>query len=150
MEDSRTRPFMAFDENSNAKYYSDTNLILKPKSEMYNVIWGRFDLLVNGKIAISNADGTKDNLYPRTIVGIDKTGSRMFLLVVDGRKPQYSKGMNMQMCAKIIQIVGSYDAMACDQGGSSMMYSKTLGVVNRPADGVERVVYTHLGFKSRK
>ena len=150
LQDSRQRPFFSFDKNSIAKYYSDTVLITRPNPEMHNVIWGRFDLMTNGKIAISPKDGTRNNLYPRTIVGVDKTGSRMFFLVADGRKPLYSKGMSMQMCGEIMKIVGAQDAMACDQGGSSMMYSKNLGVVNKPADGGERVVYTHLGFKIKK
>ena len=150
MEDTYMRPFLSFDKNSTAKYYPDKLIVKTPNSDMYNVIWGRFDLLIGGKIAIDNRDGTKDNPYPRTIVGIDQSGKRAFFLIVDGRKPLYSIGMTMKICGEVLLAVDAFDAMACDQGGSSMMYSKINGIINRPADGNERIVYSHLGFRLKK
>lgn len=147
LKDSRYRPFISFDKNNFGKYYPDSALVLNAGPDMYNTIWGRFNLLVNGKMDIAKKDGTRNSLYPRTIVAIDKSGKRAFCLVVDGRRPIYSVGMTMAMCGETLLSVGAFNAMSCDQGGSSMMYSKKLGLINRPADGRERVVYTHLGFR---
>jgi exopolysaccharide biosynthesis protein len=114
---------------------------------MYNAIWGRYDLIVNGKEDIDARDGTKDNPYPRTIMGIDESGKKMFLLIADGRKPQHSRGLTMKECASLLLPYGCYQAMSCDQGGSSCMYVEKFGIVNRPGDGGERPVYTHFGLR---
>ena len=150
LTDTKSRPFLYFDKDNHVYYSPDAEVVTTPSEKMHNVIWGRFDLILNGNIAIDPADATKKNPYPRTIVGIDKEGKRVFLMVVDGRRPEYSTGMTMHMCGEVMLAMGCYQAMACDQGGSSMMYSKKLEVVNRPADGRERVVYTHLGFRKSK
>jgi exopolysaccharide biosynthesis protein len=150
MTDTKSRPFIYFDKSDFPTYSPDVEVVTTVNDKMYNVIWGRFDLIVDGKIAIDPADATKKNPYPRTVVGIDKEGKNALFLVVDGRRPQYSTGMTMQMCGEVMMALSCNNAMACDQGGSSMMYSKQLNVVNRPADGRERVVYTHLGLKRKK
>lgn len=147
LKDNASRPFISFDKNMTAKYYPECWVINFMNENLYNTIWGRFDLLRDGKLAISTKDGTQNNPYPRTIVGIDQSGSRVFLMVVDGRNPNKSLGLTMKECGELLLKAGCYHAMACDQGGSSTMFSKKLGVVNRPADGGERMVYTHLGFK---
>ena len=149
LHDTKDRPFMYFDAHSKAYYSPDAEVIKNTNSNMINAIWGRFDLIVNNKIQIDPADLTKKNPYPRTIVGIDNTQQKIALLVVDGRRPEYSTGMTMLMCAEVMQKLGCANAMACDQGGSSMMYSKVLNVVNLPADGHERKVYTHLAFRKK-
>ncbi|MFM7078687.1 MAG: phosphodiester glycosidase family protein [Bacteroidota bacterium] len=149
-EDNTSRPFMYFDKSSVGYYSCDTCLVTKPTGKMYNAIWGRFDLIMKGKSAVDQRDQSKNSPYPRTIMAIDKTGERGFFMVVDGRRPGYSRGLTMDMCAKIMLAVGAYDGMACDQGGSSTIYSKSLRTINRPADGNERPVYTHFGFKIKE
>lgn len=149
-EDNQRRPFLYFDKSSVGYYSCDTCVVTKPTSKMHNAIWGRFDLIMGGKPAVDPRDQSKNSPYPRTIMAIDKTGERGFFMVVDGRRPGYSRGLTMDMCAKIMLAVGAYDGMACDQGGSSTIYSKSLGTINRPADGGERPVYTHFGFKIKE
>jgi exopolysaccharide biosynthesis protein len=80
-------------------------------------------------------------------MGIDESGTKLFLLVADGRKPQHSRGLTLKECAALLMPYGCYNAMACDQGGSSCMYVEKFGIVNRPADGGERKVYTHFGLR---
>ena len=121
-----------------------------PTPDMYNAIWGRWDLIMNGQMAIDPRDNTKNKRYPRTIMAIDRNGMRGFFMVADGRRPGYSLGMTMEQCAQLMLDFGAYNGMACDQGGSSLIYSKKLGIINRPADGAERPVYTHFGFKIKK
>ncbi len=147
--DDRVRPFIHFDTEGRCGYSPGHEVHTRPGDEMHNVIWGRWDLLVNGAVAIPRGDGTRDDHYPRTILGTDRLGSTLFVLIVDGRRAQYSRGMTMAQCADLLLQRGVYAAMACDQGGSCTMYHQRLGVVNRPSDGGERPVYTHLGLKPR-
>lgn len=149
MEDTERRPFVYFNEDMRAFYSHEAQKIMQPDANMYNAIWGRFDLIRDGKLAISDKDGTRSTTYPRTVVGMDESGKKMFLMVVDGRRPTHSLGLTMEQCGQILLRVGCYQAMACDQGGSSAMYHKSLGIFTRPADGHERVVYTHLGFRRK-
>lgn len=145
--DDKRRPFLYFDRNSKAGYSCDSCIVLHPTPDMYNAIWGRWDLVMNGKVAIDQRDNTKNKRYPRTIMAIDRAGMRGFFMVADGRRPGYSMGMTMEQCALLMLDFGAFNGMACDQGGSSLIYSKTLGIINRPADGAERPVYSHFGFK---
>ena len=142
-EDTKERPFLSFDANLKAKYFRENIVDTNNTADKYNTIWGRFDLLVDGKEVVF-AD---DYQYPRTIMGIDKDGTKLYLMVVDGSQPAYSMGLTYGYCASFIKYLGAYQAMACDQGGSSCMYLEQFGgIVNRPRDGRERVVYTHFGL----
>ncbi len=149
LEDSKYRPFIYFDRQNQVYYSKENDVIKNPSEQMYNVIWGRFDMMTNGENAISKHDYTADHFFPRTLIGLNKEGNRIFMMVVDGRKPLYSIGVTMPQAVEVFKKIGVYNAMTCDQGGSSLMYSKQLGVINRPSDGGERAVYTHLGFKKK-
>ena len=78
-------------------------------------------------------------LNPRTAVGYDATGTKLVLLVVDGRSVA-SKGCVSKVLADIMREVGCTEAMNFDGGGSSTLYTKVLGVRNDPSDGKERSV----------
>ncbi len=78
-------------------------------------------------------------LNPRTAVGYDATGTKLVLLVVDGRSVA-SKGCVSKVLADIMREVGCTEAMNFDGGGSSTLYTKVLGVRNDPSDGKERAV----------
>ena len=147
MEDSDKRPFMSFSKEGKGIYSTDRDVVKQLTADMYNVIWGRFDLILNGVEAIDTRDHSQEKPYPRTVIGIDQTGTKVFMLVADGRKPQHSRGLTMKECAAVLLPYGCYNAMACDQGGSSCMYVEKFGIVNRPADGGERRVYTHFGLR---
>ncbi|MFM7770111.1 MAG: phosphodiester glycosidase family protein, partial [Bacteroidota bacterium] len=148
-EDSEHRPFVGFNNSNEISYYPEEEILNTLPGGIVNVIWGRFDLMRNGELNISRYDDTQTSRYPRTVIGMDEIGERVFLLVVDGRNPSYSRGLTMEQCGKYLQLAGCWNAMACDQGGSSAMYLKNAGIINQPADGVERVVYTHLGFRKK-
>ena len=78
-------------------------------------------------------------LNPRTAVGYDATGTKLVLLVVDGRSSA-SQGCVSKVLADIMREVGCTEAMNFDGGGSSALYTKVLGVRNDPSDGKERAV----------
>ena len=78
-------------------------------------------------------------LNPRTAIGYDATGTKLVLLVVDGRSTA-SQGCVSKVLADIMREVGCTEAMNFDGGGSSAIYTKVLGVCNDPSDGKERSV----------
>lgn len=91
---------------------------------------------------VLNTESALDHLTalnPRTAVGYDATGTKLVLLVVDGRSSA-SQGCVSKVLADIMREVGCSEAMNFDGGGSSALYTKVLGVRNDPSDGKERNV----------
>jgi Phosphodiester glycosidase len=67
------------------------------------------------------------------------------LVVVDGRHPATSIGVNRAELIALLAALGATDAMLFDSGGSATLAARVLGdtaasVVNEPSDGVERPV----------
>lgn len=145
LKDTVTRPFLSFNKKNKATYFPEKIVDTALGPEKYNTIWGRYDILVDGKIVHFKYDQKQ----PRTIMGINSSGDLLYLMVIDGRQPKYSNGLGLMESAEILKIFGSTNAMACDQGGSSTMYVQTLGgVINRPCDVVgERPTYSHFGIR---
>lgn len=80
-----------------------------------------------------------NGLHPRTAVGNDKSGTKLIILIVDGRSKD-SEGCTSKVLADIMRYVGCDDAMNLDGGGSSELYVRSLGICNVPSDGKERTV----------
>jgi hypothetical protein len=84
-------------------------------------------------------------LHPRTAVGVERSGTVMWLVVVDGRQERYSEGMTLQELGGVMLLLGCWRATNMDGGGSSVMglvRGGGLSVVNSPSDrrsGVPRV-----------
>ena len=150
LDDNDELPFLSFDRSSTGRYFPAAVVDKANAPGKYNTIWGRFDLLVGGKLQLDPRDDSRAMLYSRTILGINASGGYVYLLVVDGKCPGYSLGLTMEQCGRILLAMGCTDAMACDQGGSSCMYVKGLGVASRPSDGYERPVYTHFGIRHKE
>lgn len=96
---------------------------------------------------IQNTDALLDHLkslQPRTAVGYDSTGSKMVMLVVDGRQTGVSEGVTSKDLAAIMANVGCVDALNFDGGGSSTLYLKDFGVRNVPSEGALRNVVNGL------
>ena len=95
--------------------------LVEPAGEPHNAISG-IHLLQNGDYVASWGDaGYLDHVHPRTAVGIDASGSKLIIVVVDGRQPNYSDGANMQELADILLENGAVDALNLDGGGSSTL-----------------------------
>lgn len=71
--------------------------------------------------------------HPRTAVGIDPNGRRLWLVVVDGRKGGEAEGMTLPELVRLFQALGVRDALNLDGGGSSVMVVRG-ETVNRPSD----------------
>ncbi|QFZ24758.1 multidrug transporter [Saccharothrix syringae] len=86
-----------------------------------------------------------DALHPRTAVGFDATGERMFVLTVDGRQGQFLLGLTLMDVAAVLKEMGAHNALNLDGGGSSTMLARVPGdeavtLENTPSDGVQRPV----------
>lgn len=79
---------------------------------------------------------------PRTIMGVLKNGDVLFL-VIDGRQSNWSKGITLEEAQSFLQQIGCIDAYNLDGGGSTtMVYNNK--IINRPSEGKERPVTTHI------
>jgi hypothetical protein len=125
-----------------------------PIRKVYNAISGSH-WLVRGREVIENLADTGP--APRTAVGLDGPGTRLIIIVVDGRQPLYSEGATIAETAELMLFYGGDNAILLDGGGSSTLVidwpGEGLKVMNSPIDlyipGRERVVGNHLGVKTR-
>lgn len=149
MTDGDRRPFMSFTKENQAHYSPAIEVDTVMGPDKHNALWGRWDILLEGQIKGVIFEEQVDKHYARTIMGLDESGETLYLMVVDGKRPDYSIGFKYRECAQILSDLGAFNVMACDQGGSSCMYVRQLGgIINRPADsdGYERPVYSHFGI----
>ena len=92
-----------------------------------------------------------DARHPRTAVGINREGTRVLLVVVDGRSAQ-SAGMLLDELRRYLRHLGAWEAVNLDGGGSSTITAIVEGtprLLNRPSDGKERFVPVGLGVFGR-
>lgn len=82
--------------------------------------------------------------HPRTAMGLSKDRKTFILLVVDGRSTR-SAGMYGTELARLMKLLGAHTAFNLDGGGSSQMFVRGKGIVNRPSDGSPRGVLNHWG-----
>ena len=103
------------------------------KSLIAEAVSGR-QVLLNDGVAQSN----DTHLEPRTAVGVTKSGKRLFILVGDGRRKEYSNGLSYADMAQIFKSLGAYDALNLDGGGSSSFCLSVgngkFAPINRPSD----------------
>ena len=81
-------------------------------------VCGGGPLLVRGGNALKPVDSEE----PRTCIGISEDGKTVYILVVDGRRYEYSYGMTLSELALCMKAIGAYTAINLDGGGSSTFY----------------------------
>ncbi|MFI5617941.1 phosphodiester glycosidase family protein [Streptomyces sp. NPDC051567] len=90
---------------------------------------------------------------PRTALGWDDTGRRLWLLVVDGRSSR-SAGLTVAGTAWLLRSHGVRNAVMLDGGGSAEMLARTspgaLEIVSTPSGGEERPVPNGLALLTPK
>ncbi|QHE53620.1 phosphodiester glycosidase family protein [Pontibacillus sp. HMF3514] len=108
-------------------------------------------LVNNGEVdlTIDKDSYRADTRHPRTAVGTNKDGSKVYFITVDGRQNGFSDGMTLTEFANYIKSKGIYDAINLDGGGSTTMAARQPGdmypsVLNSPSDGRQRAVSTTL------
>ncbi|GAA6619366.1 phosphodiester glycosidase family protein [Scytonema sp. NUACC26] len=108
-------------------------------------------LVDRGRSAIS--DLGDDKPYPRVAVAVNREGTKLWLIAVDGKQPYYSEGVAIAELTKIILDLGAYTALNIDGGGSTtlvMAKERKPKVLNAPIHTRipmrERPIANHLGF----
>jgi len=94
-------------------------------------------------------------LHPRTAAGWADDGTRLVLVVADGRWPGVSEGLSEHELAGVMRQLGCHDAVNLDGGGSSIMLVGDLDgpspagirVMNKPSDGRPRPLPALLGIR---
>ncbi|GIX03437.1 MAG: hypothetical protein KatS3mg113_0443 [Planctomycetaceae bacterium] len=116
-------------------YQPPTQVTLSPmKQEMCPEAVAGFQVIVREGMSIVSPGGPR---HPRTALGFDVRGQTLWMLVVDGRQPDFSEGMTLDELAKFLVAEGCYTAVNLDGGGSSVMGLRQQGelkLVNRPSD----------------
>ncbi len=153
--DDKSDANLVFSKGSPAKptLHPAAELLKFDAKTMFGVVSGHPMLVEAGKTTTA-ATNPKSSFcqtrHPRTMVGLDKTGTVLILAVVDGRQPSLSVGMRCDEEATLMKGLGAWTALNFDGGGSSTIYVSGQGVVNSPSDGVERTVGNHLAVYAPK
>lgn len=112
------------------------------------------DGAVSPSLATDGAAGFR-GVNPRTAIGWDLASRRLWLVVVDGRQPDWSIGTTTRETAELLRALGARDALNLDGGGSSAFVvrdaaSGAVRVLNRPSDPTgERAVGNALAVYDR-
>ncbi len=106
-----------------------------------------------GKPALPGNINSHNELYPRTAVATDQRGEKMWLVVIDGRQPDYSEGVTMSELTDIVMELGAHTALNLDGGGSTALVAAGFWgphSLNAPIHTRipmrQRPVANHLGF----
>ncbi|WP_328299469.1 phosphodiester glycosidase family protein [Streptomyces sp. NBC_00435] len=124
----------------------------KPRKRPWALAIGyRGTLLRHGRIPAFRNTPRYRIREPRTALGWDEAGRRLWLLVVDGRS-SHSAGLTVAQTARLLQLHGVRNAVMLDGGGSAEMLARTssrvLRIVNDPSGGEERPVPNGLALLS--
>lgn len=118
-------------------------------SETMQALAGSPILIDDGHTVVTD---NKGDLHPRTAIAMNSTGEILWLIVVDGRQPNYSEGVTLAELADIAVETGAVWAFNLDGGGSSalvMMEDKKAHPLNSPIHKRipmwERPVANHFG-----
>ncbi|MEO7718677.1 MAG: phosphodiester glycosidase family protein [Capsulimonas sp.] len=125
-------------------------------------LWGRIShaigggprLLVGGQISVDGAaegfdSNFTDSTHPRTAVGTNAEGSRLYIVTVDGRQT-ISKGVSLAAMAAIMKRYGASEAINLDGGGSTSMAVGGITISSPGGVGDERPVADMLLIGSDK
>lgn len=106
----------------------------------FQAMGGNPKTVANG-IALES-DGTRPDavdIHPRTGIGISQDGTKVIMMVIDGRGA--SIGATTRQLGDLMVYAGVYEGLNMDGGGSSTCYTAPFGVVNKCSDAAgERAV----------
>ncbi len=81
---------------------------------------------------------------PRTGVGLTRDGHTLVLVVIDGGQDAPSAGASSRELAQHMVSLGVVEGVRLDGGGSTTLWVKGIGLVNRPSEVLRRVA-NHVG-----
>lgn len=96
---------------------------------------GSLMILHNGNVITSYANtlGNINGKEPRTAIGYNADKTKLVMLVVDGRNPNWTNGCTGKVLGYIMKKLGCSDALNLDGGGSSQFWTSYGGLVNDAA-----------------
>lgn len=95
-----------------------------PDAPLYNAVSGNLDVLRAGNVVNherSDVSGNNNNLHPRTAVGVNSAGTKLWLVTADGRQTGFSEGMYHDEMGTLMKNLGARNAINLDGGGSTTM-----------------------------
>lgn len=117
------------------------NITMTPEGEKIVpscVVSGNPKNIGNGVNLNSEAErGDASANHPRTGIGVSADGSKIVMMVVDGRTVA-SVGCTTGTLGDLLLFAGCAEGVNLDGGGSSTLYTEALGVRNHCSDGKER------------
>lgn len=135
-------------------FYDNEAFYIRPEKNISDItfgISGGGEVLRNGEIVQYGYAVSPSSTQPRTLVGVNKDKSKIYLVCIDGRKN--GKGATNYECGAILKSYGVYDAIHMDGGGSTTMVVQENGaadvsVVNVPSEGSQRAVANGIGISA--
>ncbi|NER06921.1 MAG: phosphodiester glycosidase family protein [Okeania sp. SIO3C4] len=117
-------------------------------------ISGNLILVANGQaVAMPKNSLLNQRPYPRTAVATNRTGDKLWLILVDGKQPFYSDGVTLAELTEFIINLGADKALNLDGGGSTTLVvssNSQAKLLNSPTHTLvpmrERSIANHLGF----
>ena len=111
-----------------------------------NAVSARPTVLVDGKPTLS--DPNKNDRTARTGLGVSKSGRVAYLIAVEGKSGV--KGLTATELGTLLKRLGADDGLAMDSGGSTQMYIRGRGMVQKSTDpggarGVANVLMVQAG-----
>ena len=105
-------------------------------------------VLVDDGVVPIPPDPNDLSVEPRTCIGVSEDGTKVWIMVVDGRNFYYSNGMSFVELGQFMKAVGSYDAISAPGFSAGDRFE----IRNWPTDGggVERAVCNGLLIVSNK
>lgn len=106
-------------------YIGQASEALAYGDQLLHAVGGYGTLITDGIInpEYSEIGDIASDLNPRTSVGISEDRKTLYLFVVDGRMKDryYSKGLTLPQLANLMDVVGCYNAINLDGGGSTTL-----------------------------
>ena len=110
-------------------------------SEIKEAVSGGPYLIMDGEVYVDQEKqrfkfAVRETFAPRSAIGIDKNG-KLLLIAVDGRKLNYSVGVNLKELAEILKKLDLKESINLDGGGSSTLVADG-GIINTLSERHER------------
>ena len=112
-------------------------------SEVKEAVSGGPYLIMDGEVYVDEEKqrfkfAVRDTFAPRSAIGIGKD-EKLYLIAVDGRKPNYSVGLNLKELAAILKKLDLKEAINLDGGGSTTLVADG-AIINTLSERHERKI----------
>ena len=127
--------------------------VVKPILTQNSTMW---QYITDGRNTLNTVP--KDHSFytksdPMTFVCVDKSGTRVMIVEVDGRQTGYSIGVTAKEVTDIAFHLGAWNSTRFDGGGSSAVWAKTqskTGIISSPSDkGGERSCMNYIYVRTK-